>query len=96
MTRLQVLNDEFGLNLTLGTLAGLVKYPSVYGSTKKGGFKKFGIFKSEATIAKDVWSHTGLVEGVRHPLAYVMEACDDIAYSIIYAEDIVNNYYASF
>ena len=45
LTRLQVLNDEFGLNLTLGTLAALVKYPSVYGSGNRGGFKKYGIFK---------------------------------------------------
>ncbi|MFL6621794.1 MAG: deoxyguanosinetriphosphate triphosphohydrolase, partial [Sulfurifustis sp.] len=43
-----------------------------------------------------VWAHTGLKEGVRHPLAYVMEACDDIAYSIIDAEDTVKKGYASF
>lgn len=96
LTRLQVLNDQFGLNLSLGTLAALIKYPSVYGSTNKGGFKKFGIFKSEAQIIQEVWEHTGLSEGIRHPLAYVMEACDDIAYSIIDAEDTVKKGYASF
>jgi len=62
LTRLQVLNDEFGLNLTLGTLAALVKYPSVYGSRNKGGFKKHGIFRSEEHIIKEVWEHTGLEE----------------------------------
>lgn len=96
LTRLQVLNDQFGLNLTLGTLAALIKYPSIYGSADKGGFKKFGIFSSEEQIAKDVWQHTGLGPGLRHPLAYVMEACDDIAYSIIDAEDTVKKGYASF
>lgn len=96
LTRLQLLNDRFGLNLTLGTLAALIKYPSVYGALNKGGFKKFGIFKSEAEIIHEVWEHTGLKEGVRHPLAYVMEACDDIAYSIIDAEDTVKKGYASF
>ena len=96
LTRLQVLNDQFGLNLTLGTLAALLKYPSIYGSGNKGGFKKYGIFKSEESIIKDVWEHTGLTEGIRHPLAYVMEACDDIAYSIIDAEDTVKKGYASF
>ena len=45
---------------------------------------------------KEVWNHTGLKEGVRHPLAYVMEACDDIAYSIIDAEDTIKKGYASF
>jgi len=96
LTRLQVLNDQFGLNLTLGTLAALIKYPSVYGSGKMGGFKKYGVFQSEKAIINDVWEHTGLEEGVRHPLAYVMEACDDIAYSIIDAEDTVKKGYASF
>jgi len=96
LTCLQVLNDEFGLNLTLGTLAALVKYPSVYGAKNKGGFKKYGVFKSEDHIIQEVWKHTGLREGVRHPLAYVMEACDDIAYSIIDAEDTVKKGYASF
>jgi dGTPase len=96
LTRLQVLNDQYGLNLTLGTLAALIKYPSVYGSINKGGFKKFGVFKSEAPIIKDVWANTGLSEGIRHPLAYIMEACDDIAYSIIDAEDTVKKGYASF
>jgi len=96
LTRLQVLNDEFGLNLTLGTLAGLIKYPSIYGSTNKGGFNKFGIFKSEKSIIQEVWENTGLNEGIRHPLAYVMEACDDIAYSIIDAEDTVKKGYHHF
>ncbi len=54
------------------------------------------VYKSEADIAREVWHHTGLAEGVRHPLTYVMEACDDIAYSIIDAEDIVKKGYASF
>ncbi len=96
LTRLQVLNDHYGLNLTIGTLAALIKYPSVYGSNNKGGFKKYGVFKSEESIIREVWEHTGLSEGVRHPLAYVMEACDDIAYSIIDAEDTVKKGYASF
>lgn len=96
LTRLQVLNDEFGLNLTFSTLAALLKYPSVYGSDNKGGFKKHGAFQSEGDIAEEIWKQTGLSEGIRHPLAYIMEACDDIAYSIIDAEDTVKKGYASF
>jgi len=96
LTLLQVLNDRYGLNLSVGTLAGLIKYPSVYGSSNKGGFKKFGIFKSEESIINEVWEQTGLKEGIRHPLAYIVEACDDIAYSIIDAEDTVKKGYASF
>ena len=96
LTRLQVLNDEFGLNLTVATLAALMKYPSFHDSKKYGGFKKFGIFESEREIASEVWDATGLEEGLRHPFAYIMEACDDIAYSVIDAEDTVKKGYASF
>jgi dGTPase len=96
LTRLQIINDQFGLNLTIGTLAALVKYPSIYGSNAKGGFKKYGIFQSERQIIEEVWEHSGLEAGMRHPLAYVMEACDDIAYSVIDAEDTVKKGYASF
>ena len=96
LTRLQVLNDNFGLNLTVATLSALIKYPSFHDSENRGGFKKFGIFESEKRIAEEVWRETGLQEGMRHPLAYIMEACDDIAYSVIDAEDIVKKGYASF
>lgn len=96
LTQLQVLNDRFGFNLTCGTLAALLKYPSIYGTGCKFGFKKYGVFASEASTVEQVWQQTGLGPGVRHPLAYVMEACDDIAYSVIDAEDTVKKGYASF
>ena len=95
LTRLQILNDDFGLNLTVATLAALIKYPAIYGH-EKFGYKKWGIFHSEENIAREVWAHTGLGEGVRHPLTVIMEACDDIAYSVIDAEDTVKKGYASF
>ena len=96
LTKLQLLNDQFGLNLTVGTLSALLKYPSIYGSKNKGGFKKYGVFASERKEVQEVWDNTGLREGLRHPFAYIMEACDDIAYSIIDAEDTVKKGYASF
>ena len=94
LTRLHILNDNFGFNLTCATLAALLKYPVF--SKGLRGFKKFGLFESERDVAGQVWAQTGLGEGVRHPLAYVMEACDDIAYSVIDAEDVVKKRYASF
>lgn len=96
LTRLQILNDNYGLNLTCATLAALMKYPVFSSSTCDHGFKKFGLFESERDVAQDVWNATGLDEGIRHPLVYVMEACDDIAYSVIDAEDTVKKQYASF
>ena len=94
LSRLQILNDSYGLNLTCATLATLMKYPAF--SKDLHGLKKFGLFESERAVAADVWTATGLDEGIRHPLVYVMEACDDIAYSVIDAEDTVKKRYASF
>ena len=96
LTRLQVLNDDFGLNLTVATLSALAKYPCFHDSKDREKFRKFGIFETERDIAEEVWRTTGLREGMRHPLAYITEACDDIAYSVIDAEDTVKKGYASF
>ncbi|MEG9500290.1 MAG: dNTP triphosphohydrolase [Methylorubrum extorquens] len=89
LTRLQIVNDEFGLNMTYAFLAALMKYPVPSSRTAKGSQarKKFNFFQSEAEIAEEVWEHTGLGQGIRHPLTFVMEACDDIAYSVVDVED---------
>jgi dGTPase len=93
LTRLQILNDDFGLNVTCGTLAALMKY--TVGSAradkneKLAGRRKPGFFESERAIVEDIWRTTGLDEGSRHPLTYIMEASDDIAYCVIDAEDAV-------
>lgn len=105
LTQLQVLNDKFGVNLTYATLAAMIKYPqsSQYiaqrnedKNDKRPTWSKHGYFYSEAQIVEDIWTETGLSEGVRHPLTYIMEACDDIAYSVLDAEDIIKKGLASF
>lgn len=91
LTKLQIMNDTFGLNLTCGALAALMKYPVTSDKRKEGNIatKKFGCFHSELDVVKDVWGITGLTEGVRHPLTFLMEASDDIAYSVLDVEDAV-------
>lgn len=101
LTRLQIIDDEYGLNLTCGTLAALMKYtvPSdeIDNSDKPHvAKKKFGFFQSEANIVEDVWNKTDLSKGKRHPLTYIMEACDDIAYTVLDAEDAVKKKLVSF
>ena len=98
LTRLQLLNDTYGLDLTYATLAALMKYPVSSDSIDEAvaAKKKFGFFFSEKTIAEEVLSKVGLSSGKRHPLAYVMEACDDIAYVVLDAEDTVKKGLASF
>lgn len=98
VTKLQILNDDFGLDLTLSTLAALVKYP--VGSDKIDKnikiHKKHGFFQSEKSIVDEVWTSLNMKPGQRHPLAFLMEACDDIAYLVLDAEDAVKKGLASF
>lgn len=98
LTRLQILNDDYGLNMSYAFLAALMKYPVGSDKTDKTSQarKKFNFFQSEAPIVKEVWEQTGLSEGVRHPLTCVMEACDDIAYSILDIEDAAKKGLVSF
>jgi dGTPase len=98
VTRLQLLNDDFGLDLTYATLAAMMKYPA--GShqidSNIAAKKKHGYFYAEQNAANAVLTKVGLSVGLRHPLAYVMEACDDIAYVVLDVEDAVKKGLASF
>ncbi|MEX8194197.1 dGTP triphosphohydrolase [Comamonas guangdongensis] len=98
VTRLQMLNDNYGIDLTYATLAALMKYTVGTDCIDKSVAckKKHGFFHSEAEIAKNIFNKVGLSIGTRHPLAYVMEACDDIAYATIDVEDCVKKGLASF
>ncbi|MES2656548.1 MAG: deoxyguanosinetriphosphate triphosphohydrolase [Bacteroidota bacterium] len=93
-------NDK-GLRLTYPTLAAFSKYPKeslpVY-TDKQVHEKKFGFFQSEASYFQDVATKLGLLNTrndghlnwCRHPLAFLVEAADDICYSIIDFEDGLN------
>ncbi|WP_318388016.1 dGTP triphosphohydrolase [Enterobacter sp.] len=96
VTKLQILNDQHGLNLTYATLAAMLKYPRSSYTDNPGQWKKHGYFHSEAGVVKDIWLETGLAESVRHPFTWLMEACDDIAYSVLDAEDTVKKGFASY
>ncbi len=101
LTKLQYLIDDNGLNLTLATLSALLKYPrlseNVYllkenvvqknsENQKKVSYKKHGCFQSEKEMFSLVTEKTGLND-CRHPLAFLMEAADDIANSAADIED---------
>ncbi|MCL6564170.1 MAG: dNTP triphosphohydrolase [Firmicutes bacterium] len=75
LVRLQWILDHNSYNLTYGTLSAGIKYPC-----NSGNNRKFGYFQSEIKYIQDIREKTGLAEQVRHPLAYVLEALDDIAY----------------
>ncbi|OJA05151.1 dGTP triphosphohydrolase [Halomonas sp. QHL1] len=94
VTSLHSADGHFGMDLTTATLSAMVKYPVF--NAEKHGFSKGGVFISEKKIFEEVWKKTGLREGIRHPLCYILEICDDIAYATIDAEDTIKKGYASY
>lgn len=91
LTQLQTSPAFVGLDLSAATLAASLKYSvRVSGVNDSVDWaKKFGYFESEVEVVKWVRSATGLSEGQRHPLTWIMEACDDIAYSVLDVEDSI-------
>jgi dGTPase len=86
-----------GLKLTYATLGAFTKYPrqSLIKSKLKDRVsqKKFGFYQSEKKIFNELANRLGLVQQrdepvwSRHPLAFLVEAADDICYHIIDLED---------
>jgi len=95
LKKLQYLRDENGLNLSFQTLATIIKYPrsSTEGckKNKDTSYKKFGYFSSEKKSFEKIFDTLGIKnkdgEIVRYPLVYLLEAADDIAYTIADIED---------
>lgn len=85
-----------GLRLSYATLGAYTKYPGGSFPVIKSNnvaHKKFGFFKSEESFFKSVANDLGThISGsyLRHPLAFLVEAADDICYTIIDFEDGIN------
>ena len=88
--KLHYLIDENGMNLTKGLLGTIMKYPvSSLEIDKKSGdirTKKMGYYYAERHIFKELQESLG-TNGARHPLAFLLEAADDIAYKTADVED---------
>lgn len=92
VSKLQTQNDTYGANFTFATLGTIMKYP--WPSNQVGvGKKKFGYFKSEEDLAKNIRQELGLADMVRHPATYLLEASDDIIYLCDDIEDGVKKGY---
>lgn len=100
VTRLQVVDDDLGLNLCYATIAALMKYTvssdEIAPKGRNAALRKVGYFQSEKKIVETARNACGLPHGVRHPLTFIMEACDDVAYSVLDAEDAVKKQIVSF
>jgi dGTPase len=85
-----------GFGLTYTTIASILKYPceSVAIDKKFKHRKKYGFFQSEKTVMEELAGELGMLKESgemmsyhRHPFVYLVEAADDICYSIVDMED---------
>lgn len=92
---------EGGLRLSYATLGAFMKYPKESlpkKPTSKICDKKYGFFQSDKDFFVEVAHELGLIQNKsgedigyeRHPLAFLVEAADDICYTIIDFEDGIN------
>ena len=82
-----------GLRLSFATLGAFIKYPKAslpFQPTSHVAHKKFGYFQAQETFFNELTNKLNLNDKkmvYRHPLAYLVEAADDICYTIIDFED---------
>ena len=90
-----------GLRLSYATLGAFMKYPKESlpkKPTQHIAHKKFGYFQNDVSFFKEVAEEVGLLKHTidnevtysRHPLTFLVEAADDICYTIIDFEDGIN------
>lgn len=99
LSKLQMPDNVGGMQLTCATLAAFAKYPvesSVRNRPQGVASKKFNFFQAERELFRNVAETTGLLSlssdpedycWCRHPLAWLVEAADDISYRIVDFED---------
>lgn len=90
VTQIEYNQFRGGMRLTAATLGTLLKYPWTVEHGGKAG--KFGCYQSEKHLLTAVTERLGLHSRgewawCRHPLAYLVEAADDICYALLDLED---------
>lgn len=99
VSKLHFLVDEHGMNLTYALLNTIVKYPvSSLGIDETTGNikdKKMGYYYADEELFEEIQKATG-TNGKRHPLTFILEASDDIAYKTADIEDAFVKGYISY
>lgn len=91
LSKLYYFGDGDGYNLTYSSLGAIIKYPSNSIDGNKKSYteiakKKFGYFVTETETYKKINNYLKL-KNKRHPVVYLLEAADDIAFSAADIED---------
>ena len=96
ITKLQFIDDLYGLNLTKTCLATYLKYPTVGEGDKKHSYiscRKHGVFWADKEYMEQVMKGCKLIDELsymRHPFVYLVEAADSICYLSMDLEDAYN------
>lgn len=100
LTRLQARNRDGGLRYTVATLGAMSRFPrpSVLPGRREWHRERvseraFGYFQDDAQLAREVFRTLGLTEREpdvfsRHPLAFLVEAADDLCETLRGLEDL--------
>lgn len=110
ITKLEMPLRPGGMQLTCPTLAAFTKYPResfipehILNGYSGSSIKKYSFFQAEKDLFAQVAETVGLIRRddnvawwSRHPLAFLVEAADDICYSIIDVEDAYRMGYIPF
>lgn len=99
VTKLHYLVDEHGMNLTYALLNTIIKYPvpsvGIRGESGNIREKKMGYYLADEEIFRKVTEETG-AGNCRHPLSFILEAADDLAYKTADIEDAFVKGYISY
>ncbi|MWJ29439.1 deoxyguanosinetriphosphate triphosphohydrolase [Halomonas sp. ZH2S] len=90
ITQIEYNQFNGGMRLSAATLGTLLKYPWTVEHAGQAG--KFGCYQSEKALLDEVATALGLIpqgpqRWCRHPLAWLVEAADDICYALLDLED---------
>lgn len=105
LTKIQYLNDLYGLNLTSASLCSFLKYPNIGKANIKSdniSCHKHGVFTTEREVLGKVMDNCGINkndEGMyfdRHPVSFIMEAADTICYRVMDIEDAITKGWISY
>lgn len=93
VTKIDGYRFQGGLRLTYASSAAIMKYPWKASDKRSGSGKKFGYFQTETPQAIQILRHVYETENLedvpRHPATWLMEAADDICYTLADLEDAV-------
>ncbi len=97
LTKLEMPENHGGMQLTCATLGAVAKYPVTAAAPVRPcgvAGKKFNFFQEEKALFSEVAETVGLLPAnaagdgwCRHPLAFLVEAADDVTYRIVDFED---------